>query len=82
MPGSSAIVVPVLRHGDADIFDLIHGIQEGDPFMLLAVAFILGCIAFFFLYEKLTGRPFVKSKKERRRARERRKHVIWKYERD
>jgi len=72
----------LLRHGDTDIFDLIHGLRDGDPLIIAALVFILCCIAFFGLHEKVTGRPYVKSKKDRRRARERRKHVVWKYERN
>lgn len=72
----------ILRHGDADIFDLIQGLRDGDPVWFAVLAIIGGCILFFALYEALGGRPFVRSKKERRRARERRQSVLWKYERD
>ena len=72
----------ILRHGDTDIFDLIHGLREGDPLMIGVVVLIVGMVAFFALHELVTGRPFVKSKKERRRAHERRHKVLWKYERD
>ena len=72
----------LLRHGDLDIFDVIGGLLEGEPLMIAAVVFVFGSIAFFGLYENGTRGSFVRSKKERRRAGGRRKHVIWKYERD
>jgi hypothetical protein len=74
--------LPLLRHGDFDIFDLIEGLSSGSILMWIALVVVLGSIGFFAIFEKVTGKSFVKSKEERRRARERRKHVIWKYERD
>lgn len=76
------VAVPILRHGDTDIFDAIEHLWAGDPFMWLAVGLIFTCIAFFGIYEVVTGRSFVKGKSERRAARRRRQRVLWEYERD
>ena len=75
-------LIPLLRHGDADIFDFIHGIQEGDPLMLLVAGGLVAFVGFAAIHQWLSGESFVRSKKERRRAYERRHHVIWKHERD
>jgi hypothetical protein len=48
----------------------------------ITAAIVGGCIAFFVIYEKVTGKPFVKSKEERREARRRRKIVLWEYKRN
>jgi hypothetical protein len=76
------LTVPILRHGDTDIFDAIEHLWAGDPFMWLAVGLIFACIAFFAVYELATGRSFVKSKYERRAARRRRQKVLWEHEPD
>lgn len=76
MPG-----VPVLSH-KLDIFEFMGGLLDGDALSWITLGAILGIIAFFALYQKVTGRSFVKSKKERRAWRESRHHVLWKYERD
>jgi hypothetical protein len=80
MPGAFAL--PILRHGDTDIFDAIEHLWAGDPFMWLAVGFIFACIGFFAVHELATGRSFVKSKSERRAARRRRQKVLREHEPD
>ena len=65
-----------------DVVDFVTGLFRGDAMAWIALGMIAGLIAFFVVYEKVTGRPFVKSKKQRREARKRRKHVLWEYHRD
>ena len=48
----------------------------------MALVALGGCLGFFALYKKCTGRSFVKSRTERRAARHRRKYVVWEYKRD
>jgi heme exporter protein D len=76
------LTIPILRHGRTDIFDAIEHLWAGDPLMWLAVGLIFACIAFFAVYQLVTGRSFVKSKAERRAARQRRQKVLWDYRRD
>lgn len=78
----SQFVVPIGRDRRYDVIDLIRDLASGDPMGWIAIGGIGGLIAFFALYQKFTGRSFVKSRKERREARRRRKHVIWEYRRD
>lgn len=64
------------------IVDFVRALVAGDTGAWIAFAAIAGCILFFILYKKVTGKDFVKSKEERREARKRRKHVLWEYKRD
>ena len=61
--------------------DSINGLFRGEPGSWIAFSIVAGCVSFFILYEKVTGKPFVKSKEERRTARNRRKIVLWEYRR-
>lgn len=63
------------------LLSILRGLWEGDFKSWLAIGFILGCIGFFVVYEKITGKSFVKTKQERREARNRRKIVLWEYRR-
>ena len=65
-----------------NVFEFAQLLYEGDTTAWIALAVLAGCIAFFALYEKVTGRPFVKSRQERREARNRRKFVLFEYKRD
>ena len=64
-----------------DIFDFVSDLINGDAMALYAIALIAGFITFCMAYKKFTGKSFVKSKKERREARHRRKFVLWEYKR-
>ena len=74
--------LPLLRHGNTDIFDAIKNLADRDPLMIAAVALIFAFIAFIAVQEVVTGRSFVKSSGERREARRRRKRILWDYDRD
>ena len=71
----------ILRHRSTDIVDVIRGLAGGDVLMWMALGFVFACVAFFALYETVTGRPYVKSRRERREALRRRRKVLWEYER-
>lgn len=64
------------------IFEFIGDLWNGELTSWIALGAILATIAFFIIYKQVTGKDFVKSKKERRAARRRRKIVLWEYERD
>ena len=64
-----------------DIFDFARELWHGEPVAWYALAAIIAFIATAAIYQKVTGKSLVKSKRERREARRRRKHVIWEYER-
>jgi hypothetical protein len=66
----------------SSVVDLIRGLVEGERSSWIALVIIAGCIAFFIAYEKVTGKSIVRSRKERREARRRRKHVVWEHRRD
>ena len=63
------------------MFDFIKAVFHGETASCVTVGVIGACVAFFILYEKVAGRPFVKSKEERREAMKRRKIVLWEYRR-
>lgn len=71
----------LLARNRVSILEFIEMLTDGDTVAWIILGALAACIAFFILYEKMTGRPFVKSKKERREARHRRKHVLWEYKR-
>lgn len=73
---------PMLAHSRYNTFDFIKDLANGDTGALIVLAVLAGIIAFFAIYKRITGRDFVKSRKERREARKRRHHVLWEYERD
>lgn len=60
-----------------DVLDLISDLIAGDPQALIILAVIVFIIAFFATYQKITGKSLVKSKSERRAARNRRKIVLY-----
>ena len=64
-----------------DVFEFFQDLSQGEKSSWIALGVIVGIICFFAIYKKITGKQFVKSKKERREARKRRKHVIWEYTR-
>ena len=64
------------------VIDFFKRLVAGETGAWIAFSAIAGCILFFAFYKKVTGKDFVKSKKERREARKRRKHVLWEYKRD
>ena len=64
-----------------DIFEFFQDLWQGESSAWIALGVIVGIISFFAFYKKVTGKQFVKSKKERREARNRRKHVVWEYRR-
>jgi hypothetical protein len=78
---NALISAALLARGRTNIFEFVEQLRNGEPAAWIALAAIAGCIAFFIMYEKVTGEPFVKSRAERRAARRRRKHVIWEYHR-
>jgi hypothetical protein len=65
-----------------DTFEFIEGLVEGDPGVWITLGVIAATVAFFAVYEKVTGRSYVKDTEERRRAKHRHKHVLWEYRRD
>lgn len=74
--------VPLLARDRYTIFEFISDLWNGEPMGWLALGLIAGLIGFFVIYKQLTGEDFVKSRKERREARRKRKHVVWEYQRD
>lgn len=60
-----------------DVFEFVSDLIAGDTSALIVLAVIVSTIAFFALYQKLTGQSFVKNKSERRAARNRRKFVFY-----
>jgi len=64
------------------IADIVIGFVNGDAALWIALGAIAACVGFFILYEKVTGKSFVKSKRKRREARNRRKFVLWEYRRE
>ena len=72
----------LFARGRTNIFEFIGQLREGSLTAWIALGVIASCILFFAVYEKCTGRSFVKGRAERRAARHRRKHVIWEYKRD
>lgn len=72
----------ILAHSRYNTFDFIRDLSHGDRGAILLLAGLFGFFAFCSYYNRITGKSFVKSKKERREARKRRYHVLWEYERD
>lgn len=79
---TNAALISTAVLGRMNTFEFVQELVNGEPAAWIALAGIAGCIAFFIIYEKVTGQPFVKSRAERRAARRRRKQVIWEYRRD
>ena len=65
-----------------NIFEVFGALMRGEPMTWMAVAGIAGFIAFCIAYKRITGKHFVKSRKERREARRKRKIVLWEYKRE
>ena len=82
MSSTLSLTLVLFARRRTSIFEFVGQLREGRPEAWIALGVLLSCVAFFALYEKITGRPFVKSREERRAARRRRKHVIWEYKRD
>jgi len=82
MFGVTGLRTTTLARSRYDIFDFLAGLYRGETTPWIALGMIAGLIAFCVTYEKATGKPFVKSRKERRAARKRRKIVLWEYKRD
>jgi hypothetical protein len=65
-----------------DILEFVEGLLDGDLVMWIALGVIVAVIMFLALVPAVTGKSFVKSSRERRRAHNRRYHVLWQHERD
>ena len=65
-----------------DLIEFFQDLNAGDPMALVFIGAIVAWIAFNIVYKKVTGREFVKPRAERRKARNRRKIVLWEYRRD
>lgn len=81
MNDSLNIASPLLGRNRYDLFDFLQGIYRGNIFPWLFIGFIVVWIVFNVTYKKWTGKSFVKSRKERREARRRRKIVVWEFTR-
>jgi hypothetical protein len=68
--------------GRYDIIDLVKELWQGEPGAWAVLGAIVAFVTFLAAYQKVAGKSLVKSKRERREARCRRKHVIWEYKRD
>ncbi|MFP3914435.1 MAG: hypothetical protein ACLFWM_06140 [Actinomycetota bacterium] len=60
-----------------DTWEFIQTLVDGDTSSWMALAVIVGTVVFLALYQHVTGKSFVKSSEERRRARARRSGVLW-----
>lgn len=65
-----------------DIAGFFSGLIEGHGVTIGMIAALAVWILFSVAYKRITGREFVKPRKERREALKRRKIVLWEYERD
>lgn len=78
----SAVAMLAPSPARMNVFEFVRELIDGNRGAWIVFGVIVGIIAFFALYENMTGKSFVKSKEERREARRRRKHVVWESRRD